>query len=117
MPPSSRGPGRNPFKVKTGVRISMGAPHKDHPNQTIGRDGLDLSVTGPRGGYGDIPHSSTVPLSEAMAIKRASGEKTMLPATVTALRVLASVPLESSQTRSLRSAQLVRTALPSGRKA
>jgi hypothetical protein len=24
-PPSSRGPGRNPFKVKTGVRISVGA--------------------------------------------------------------------------------------------
>jgi hypothetical protein len=26
-PPSSRGPGRNPFKVKTGVRISVGAPY------------------------------------------------------------------------------------------
>ena len=24
-PPSSRGPGRDPFKVKTGVRISVGA--------------------------------------------------------------------------------------------
>ena len=25
MPPSSRGPGHDPFKVKTGVRISVGA--------------------------------------------------------------------------------------------
>ena len=28
MPPSSRGPGRSPFKAKTGVRISLGAPGK-----------------------------------------------------------------------------------------
>jgi hypothetical protein len=26
LPPSSRGPGRHPFKVETGVRIPLGAP-------------------------------------------------------------------------------------------
>ena len=30
LPPSSRGPGRSPFKAKTGVRISMGALTKTH---------------------------------------------------------------------------------------
>jgi hypothetical protein len=29
-PPSSRGPGRDPFKVKTGVRIPVGAPSEIH---------------------------------------------------------------------------------------
>ncbi len=29
-PPSSRGPGRSPFKAKTGVRIPVGAPTKTH---------------------------------------------------------------------------------------
>ena len=29
-PPSSRGLGRSPFKAKTGVRISLGAPTKTH---------------------------------------------------------------------------------------
>ena len=31
LPPSSRGLGRRPFKPKTGVRISVGAPTKIHP--------------------------------------------------------------------------------------
>ena len=30
LPPSSRGPGRSPFKAKTRVRISVGAPTKTH---------------------------------------------------------------------------------------
>ena len=30
LPPSSRGLGRSPFKAKTGVRISVGAPTKIH---------------------------------------------------------------------------------------
>ena len=29
LPPSSRGPGRSPFKAKTGVRISVGAHEKN----------------------------------------------------------------------------------------
>lgn len=29
-PPSSRGPGRSPFKAKTGVRIPVGAPNRIH---------------------------------------------------------------------------------------
>jgi hypothetical protein len=37
-PPSSRGPGRNPFKVETGVRIPLGAPSQPS-------SGLDGSLT------------------------------------------------------------------------
>ena len=33
-PPSSRGPGRDPFKVKTGVRIPVGA-QKDIPHNGV----------------------------------------------------------------------------------
>ena len=31
MPPSSSGPGRSPFKAKTGVRISVGASDSKRP--------------------------------------------------------------------------------------
>ncbi len=38
MPPSSRGPGRSPFKAKTGVRIPVGAQVlKNRPTNDVER--------------------------------------------------------------------------------
>ena len=53
-PPSSRGPGRDPFKVKTGVRISVGAPIKTH---------LELRILEVEQFLAMIPFKSSTPKS------------------------------------------------------